>query len=111
MRPVDPSRGWSRLSNWSPFTAWESDRRPHCRARYKTVCTRRLWAVIRCCLTARRRRCYMRGPTQINTIIPSVVYLHDFTHVQIVTPTGTIDGPTLALIPAVPDIFQNSATG
>ena len=51
------------------------------------------------------------GPTQINTIIPSVVYLHDFTHVQIVTPTGTIDGPTLALLPAVPDIFQNSATG
>ncbi|MGD0868153.1 MAG: hypothetical protein ABSB88_01275 [Bryobacteraceae bacterium] len=51
------------------------------------------------------------GPTQINTIIPSVVYLHDFTHVQIVTPTGTIDGPTLALLPAVPDIFQNNATG
>jgi uncharacterized protein (TIGR03437 family) len=51
------------------------------------------------------------GPTQINTIVPSAVYLHDFTHVQIVTPTGTIDGPTLALLPAVPDIFQNSATG
>ena len=28
---------------------------------------------------------------------------------QIVTPTGTVDGPTLALRPAQPAIFQNSA--
>jgi uncharacterized protein (TIGR03437 family) len=51
------------------------------------------------------------GPSQINTIVPSAVYWHDFTHVQIVTPTGTLDGPTLALLPSMPDIFQNSTTG
>jgi uncharacterized protein (TIGR03437 family) len=51
------------------------------------------------------------GPTQINTIVPKEVWGQDFTHLQIVTPSGTIDGPLLAVRPAVPSIFQNSQTG
>ncbi|MGC9948249.1 MAG: hypothetical protein ABSF64_17935 [Bryobacteraceae bacterium] len=51
------------------------------------------------------------GPTQINAIVPSEIRGQDFTHLQILTPTGTVDGPTLALRQAQPYIFQNSATG
>jgi len=51
------------------------------------------------------------GPTQINTIVPHELRGQDYTHLQIVGPAGTIDGPTLALRPARPEIFQNSQTG
>jgi uncharacterized protein (TIGR03437 family) len=51
------------------------------------------------------------GPTQINTIVPKEVSGQDFTHLQVVSPSGTIDGPLLAVRPAEPSIFQNSLTG
>jgi uncharacterized protein (TIGR03437 family) len=51
------------------------------------------------------------GPTQINIIVPKEVWGQDFTHVQIVTPSGTIDGPLLAVRAAQPSLFQNSQTG
>jgi len=51
------------------------------------------------------------GPTQINTIVPKEVWGQDFTYLQIVTPSGTIDGPLLAVRPAEPSLFQNSQTG
>lgn len=51
------------------------------------------------------------GPTQINTIVPKEVLGQDFTHLQVVSPSGTIDGPLLAVRPAEPSIFQNSQTG
>jgi uncharacterized protein (TIGR03437 family) len=49
------------------------------------------------------------GATQINAIVPSEVSGQDFTHLQIMTPAGTVDGPTFALRQAQPYIFQNSA--
>jgi uncharacterized protein (TIGR03437 family) len=51
------------------------------------------------------------GPTQINTIVPHEVAGQDYTHLQIAGPSATIDGPTLALRPAEPQIFRNSQTG
>ena len=51
------------------------------------------------------------GFTQVNTVVPHEVSGQDSTHLQIVTPTGTVDGPTLFLRQAQPDIFQNSETG
>jgi len=40
------------------------------------------------------------GPAQVNTIVPQEVSGQDFTHLQIATPSGMIDGPLLALRPA-----------
>jgi uncharacterized protein (TIGR03437 family) len=51
------------------------------------------------------------GPTQINTIVPRAVFGRDSTHVQIATPSGILDGPTVELRPVAPGIFQNSQTG
>lgn len=51
------------------------------------------------------------GSAQINAIVPHELAGQDFTHLQIVTPAGIIDGPTLALRLAQPYVFQNSATG
>jgi uncharacterized protein (TIGR03437 family) len=51
------------------------------------------------------------GPTQINTAVPHQLAGQDSTHLQIVTPAGTVDGPTLFLRQAQPDIFQNGDTG
>jgi uncharacterized protein (TIGR03437 family) len=48
------------------------------------------------------------GPTQINAVVPQAVWSRDYTHVQLVTPSGTIDGPTLAVRQAYPYVFQYS---
>jgi uncharacterized protein (TIGR03437 family) len=47
---------------------------------------------------------------QINTVVPHLVGPHP--HIQVVTPAGTIDGPTVP-VPGnpVPDIFQSSLSG
>jgi uncharacterized protein (TIGR03437 family) len=47
--------------------------------------------------------------TQINAIVPSAVT--GKTHVQIVTPTGTVDGPTFLVQLPQPYMLQNFATG
>jgi len=46
------------------------------------------------------------GPTQINVVVPQAVSSSDYTHVQLVTPSGVVDGPTLAVRVAAPYIFQ-----
>jgi uncharacterized protein (TIGR03437 family) len=46
------------------------------------------------------------GPTQINALVPQSVSEGDSAHVQLVTPSGTVDGPTLAVRPAAPYVFQ-----
>jgi uncharacterized protein (TIGR03437 family) len=51
------------------------------------------------------------GPSQINAIVPSEVAGKNSTHLQLVTPSETVDGPTFGLSLAQPDIFMNSATG
>jgi uncharacterized protein (TIGR03437 family) len=48
------------------------------------------------------------GPTQINAVVPQAVSSGNYTHVQLVTPSGTVDGPTLAVRVADPYIFQYS---
>jgi uncharacterized protein (TIGR03437 family) len=45
------------------------------------------------------------GPAQINAIVPTAIAGRQSTAIQIVTPTGTIAGPTLAVQPALPLIF------
>jgi uncharacterized protein (TIGR03437 family) len=47
------------------------------------------------------------GPTQINAIVPSAVLGQDTASVQIVTPNGTLTGPTLSVVPSEPEVFQN----
>ncbi len=47
------------------------------------------------------------GPNQINAIVPSEIADLFTTTVQIVTPAGTINGPTLAVRPSVPQVFTN----
>ena len=51
------------------------------------------------------------GPTQINAIVPIEIYGQESAHIQITSPSGTLDGPTLFLRPAQPEIFLNSQTG
>jgi uncharacterized protein (TIGR03437 family) len=45
------------------------------------------------------------GPTQINAIVPYAVANGDVATVQIVTPSGTITGPTLRVRPTQPQVF------
>jgi uncharacterized protein (TIGR03437 family) len=47
------------------------------------------------------------GPSQINAIVPSEVAMEDSTHIQIVSPLGTIDGPTMYVRPAEPSVFES----
>jgi uncharacterized protein (TIGR03437 family) len=47
------------------------------------------------------------GPSQINAIVPSSVYGLNTATVQIVTPNGTLTGPTLSVVPSEPEVFQN----
>jgi uncharacterized protein (TIGR03437 family) len=49
------------------------------------------------------------GPSQINAIVPTGVAAHSRTAVQIVTASGTIDGPTLLVQPALPEVFTDVA--
>jgi len=51
------------------------------------------------------------GPMEIDAIVPSEVFGQDSTHIKIVSPSATIDGPVLALRPSVPCVFQNAQTG
>ncbi|HLK20897.1 MAG TPA: SBBP repeat-containing protein [Bryobacteraceae bacterium] len=51
------------------------------------------------------------GPSQINAIVPSAVATEDSTHIQIVSPSGTIDGPTMYVRPAEPSVFESSVPG
>jgi uncharacterized protein (TIGR03437 family) len=51
------------------------------------------------------------GPNQINTVVPGAVFKRRSAYLQIVTPAGIIDGPTLVVRIAEPYIFQNSQTG
>lgn len=49
------------------------------------------------------------GPNQINAIVPASVADGDTSPVQIVTPSGTLAGPVLTVVPSEPDVFQSSA--
>ncbi len=46
------------------------------------------------------------GPNQTNAIVPSSVVAEATTTVQIVTPNGTLSGPTLSVVPSEPEVFQ-----
>jgi uncharacterized protein (TIGR03437 family) len=46
------------------------------------------------------------GPNQINAIVPSGVFGQDTVSVQVVTPNGTLNGPTLSVVPSEPEVFQ-----
>ena len=48
------------------------------------------------------------GPTQINAIVPSAVAGQTTSTVQIVTPSGTINGPVLAVQSTLPQVFMDS---
>jgi hypothetical protein len=48
------------------------------------------------------------GPTQINAIVPAEVFGSDTTALQIVTPSGTISGPTLSIRPSQPGVFPGA---
>jgi uncharacterized protein (TIGR03437 family) len=48
------------------------------------------------------------GPTQINAIVPSALAGQTTATVQIVTPSGTITGPVLAVQPTVPQVFTDA---
>jgi uncharacterized protein (TIGR03437 family) len=47
------------------------------------------------------------GPTQINAIVPTETVGRETTTISIVTPTGTIIGPTLSVAPTLPEVFAN----
>jgi uncharacterized protein (TIGR03437 family) len=51
------------------------------------------------------------GGGQINAVVPSSVSGRASTKVQIVTPLGTIDGPTMFVAAYVPAVFVNGQTG
>jgi uncharacterized protein (TIGR03437 family) len=48
------------------------------------------------------------GPTQINAVVPSEVYGQDTSTLQIVTPSGTLNGPTMNVRPSQPGVFLGS---
>ena len=48
------------------------------------------------------------GPTQINAIVPSTLAGQATAAIQIVTPSGTINGPVLAVQPTLPQVFANA---
>jgi uncharacterized protein (TIGR03437 family) len=48
------------------------------------------------------------GPNLINAIVPSDVYTRSTTSLQIVTPAGPVNGPTLFVVQAEPAVFRNS---
>jgi len=51
------------------------------------------------------------GPTQINAIVPREVSADDTASIQIVTPTGSISGPTMQVSPSQPGVVPSSAQG
>lgn len=48
------------------------------------------------------------GPDQINAVVPSEVYGQSGVSVEIATPTGTITGPLLSVVPSQPQVFRGS---
>jgi hypothetical protein len=48
------------------------------------------------------------GPTQINAVVPSEVYGQDTSTLQIVTPSGTVNGPTMSVRTSQPGVFVGS---
>jgi uncharacterized protein (TIGR03437 family) len=51
------------------------------------------------------------GASQINAIVPSAVGSGTSTKIQIVTPQGTLDGPTMFVAASVPAVFVYGPTG
>jgi uncharacterized protein (TIGR03437 family) len=49
------------------------------------------------------------GPNQINALVPAEVYGQDSVALQIVMPSGTIDGPLISVRPAQPGVFVQPA--
>jgi uncharacterized protein (TIGR03437 family) len=47
------------------------------------------------------------GPNQINAIVPSGAADQNTLGLQIVTPNGTLTGPTLSVVASEPEVFQN----
>lgn len=47
------------------------------------------------------------GPSQINAIVPTEIAARSRTALQIVTPAGTLAGPTLIVQPTVPQVFAD----
>jgi uncharacterized protein (TIGR03437 family) len=50
------------------------------------------------------------GPNQINAIVPSSVSGLSTATVQVITPSGTLNGPVLSVVTSEPEVFQNGAT-
>jgi len=48
------------------------------------------------------------GPNLINAIVPSNIIMQPVTTLQIVTPTGAIQGPAMLVRQAQPEVFRNS---
>ena len=48
------------------------------------------------------------GPTQINAIVPSALADQATTTIQIITPSGTINGPVIGIQPTVPQVFADA---
>lgn len=51
------------------------------------------------------------GAGQINAVVPYRVGGNPSTKIQLVTPVGTLDGPTAFVAASVPAVFENSQTG
>ncbi len=49
------------------------------------------------------------GPTQLDAIVPSEVYGHDTTTIQILTPSGRLNGPTMQVRPSQPGVVLSAA--
>jgi uncharacterized protein (TIGR03437 family) len=50
------------------------------------------------------------GPTQINAIVPAGLFASDSTTLRIVTPSGSLDGPTMGIRPSQPGVFTGFST-
>ncbi len=48
------------------------------------------------------------GPNQINAIVPSGAAEQNTLSLQIVTPNGTLTGPSLSVVASEPEVFQNA---
>ena len=46
------------------------------------------------------------GPTQINAIVPAEVFGQDTTTITVITPSGTLAGPTMLVRPSQPGVFS-----
>jgi uncharacterized protein (TIGR03437 family) len=46
------------------------------------------------------------GPNEINAIVPSSVAAGDTVRIQILTPGGPLNGPSIAVVPSAPQVFH-----